>query len=150
MIRADALAERAAILVLLGLFSAGPLRAEVLITEREAKLPNDDITSRGAFPGPKVVVVSPARGSGVVKSPFNLEIRFESRDGVKIDLDTLSVTYKKSPPVDLTERVRDFLTPQGIEMPLAEAPPGDHKIQIEIKDVDGRPGGTEFSIDTAK
>lgn len=34
-------------------------------------------------------------------------------------------------------------------MPKAEVPPGGHKIYIEIRDVDGRPGGTEFSIDAA-
>jgi len=149
MIQAKALAARVAVLGLIGLFATGPLRADVLITEREAKLPNDDTLTRGVMPGPKVLLVSPARDAGAVKPSFDLEIRFESRDGVKVDLNSLVVTYKKTPPVDLTERVKDFLTPAGISMPDAEVPPGDHKIYIEIKDVDGRTGGAEFSIDAA-
>jgi hypothetical protein len=147
MMRARELAGWAAISSLL--FGATPLRAEVLITESEAKLPNDETLARGAMTGPKVLLVSPPRDAHGVKAPFDLEIRFEGRNGVKVDLNSLVVTYKKTPPVDLTERVKDFLTSEGIAMPKAEVPPGDHKIHVEIRDVDGRIGGAEFSIDAA-
>lgn len=148
MIRAKALAAAVAVLGLIGLLGTSPLRAEVLITEREAKLP-DVIRPRAAhFPDRRFCCLA-GKGPGTVKSPFDLEIRFEGRDGVKVDLNSLVVTYKKTPPVDLTERVKDFLRPAGISMPKTEVPPGDHKIYIGIRDVDGRPGGTEFSIDVA-
>jgi hypothetical protein len=133
----------------LALVGAQPLRAEVLITPTEARLPNSDQHDRGPMLGPKVMLVSPARDARGVKSPFALELRFEARDGAKLDLDSLSVTYEKTPEVDLTERVKDFLTPTGILMPVAEAPPGAHVIHVEIKDVNGRLGGTEFTLDTA-
>jgi hypothetical protein len=125
---------------------ACPVLAEVLITPREAKLPNADLRARGAMSGPRVSLTSPSRDATSVKSPFALTIKFESRDGVPVDLNSLVVTYEKAPPVDLTERVKAYLTPTGITMPQAETPPGEHRLHIEIKDVNGRLGGAEFSI----
>jgi hypothetical protein len=124
-----------------------PACADVLITPREASLPDADKRERGVMQGPKVMLVAPPRGAGAVKSPFALTIRFESRDGVPVDLNSLVVTYEKAPPVDLTERVKAYLTPAGIMMPQAETPPGEHRIHVEIKDVNGRLGGAEFFID---
>jgi hypothetical protein len=121
--------------------------ADVLITPREAGLPDADKRERGAMQGPRVMLIAPPRGAVAVKSPFALTIKFESRDGVPVDLNSLVVTYEKAPPVDLTERVKAYLTPSGIAMPEAETPPGEHRIHIEIKDVNGRLGGAEFSID---
>jgi hypothetical protein len=129
---------------------AAPSHAETLITPREAKLPNADVRDRGPLQGPKVLLVSPARDAGAVKSPFALVIKFEGRDGVPVDLNSLVVTYEKAPPVDLTERVKAFLSPTGISMSDAETPSGEHRIHIEIKDVNGRLGGTEFSINATQ
>ena len=123
--------------------------ADVLITPREAKLPDADKRDRGPMAGPRVLLVAPLRDAKSIKSPFSLEIRFEPRDGAPIDLNTLVVTYEKSPPVDLTERLKPYLSPTGIAMPQAETPPGEHRLHIEIKDVLGRVGGTEFAIDAA-
>jgi hypothetical protein len=147
--RAKALATAFAFLALSPPIDIASARAAVLITERESKLPDADKRARGPMLGPKVLVVSPARDASGVKSPFALVIRFEERDGVQVDLNSLVVTYEKSPPVDLTERVKEFLTPGGIAMPQAETPPGNHRLHVEIKDVEGRLGGTEFSIDAA-
>jgi hypothetical protein len=130
-------------------FIAAPLQAAVLITPREANLPSDETVTRGVFSGPKIVVVAPVKGTSSVKSPVDLVIEFQPRGGVLVDANSLSVTYKKNPPVDLTERVKEFLTPSGITMPSAEIPPGHHTIEIEVKDADGRVGGREFSLDIA-
>src|ERR1700681_2015567 len=124
MIQANVLIQRAAACCVIGLFGAGPLRAEILITTSEAKLPNNTLVERGALPGPRVLLVSPRGAAGVLKSPFKLELTFESRGGVKIDLNSLTVSYKKMPPVDLTQRVKEFVRPAGIAMPAAEVPPG--------------------------
>ncbi|MDR3460894.1 MAG: hypothetical protein P4L76_01095 [Beijerinckiaceae bacterium] len=131
------------------IFVTTPLRAAVLITPREAKLPSDETATRGVFSGPKIVVIAPVKGTNAVKSPLDLVIEFQPRGGVLVDANSLSVTYKKNPPVDLTERVKEFLTPSGITMPAAEIPPGHHTIEIEVKDADGRVGGREFSLDIA-
>ena len=116
----------------------------VLITPREANLPSDDTLTRGVFAGPKVLVVSPAASAVAVKSPVDLVIEFRPRGDVAVDLNSLSVTYMKVPPVDLTARVKEFVTPTGIAMPSAVLPPGHHTIEIEIKDAEGRVGGREF------
>jgi hypothetical protein len=123
-----------------------PVLADVLITPREARLPDADKRERGVMSGPKVLLKSPSRDATGIKSPFALIIKFETRDGVPVDLNSLVVTYEKAPPVDLTERVKAYLSPTGITMPQAETPPGEHRLHIEIKDVNGRLGGAEFSI----
>jgi hypothetical protein len=126
---------------------AVPARADILITQREARLPDSDKRARGPMLGPKVLLMSPPHDAVGLKSPFALTIRFEGRDGVPIDLNSLMVTYEKAPPVDLTERLKAYLSPGGIQMPLAETPPGTHRIHVEIKDVKGRLGGTDVVIE---
>ena len=135
-------------LSLLALTSA-PVYGDILITQREANLPDAGTRDRGPMMGPKVTFASPSRDAGAVKSPFTLKIKFEGRDGVPVDLNSLVVIYEKSPQVDLTERLKAYLTPAGIAMPQAETPPGVHQIHVEIKDVNGRLGGAEISIDVA-
>lgn len=127
---------------------ANPILADVLITPSEARLPDADKRERGFMSGPKVLLKSPPRDATGVKSPFALTIQFQGRDGVPVDLNSLVVVYEKEPPVDLTERVKAFLTSSGISMPQAETPPGEHRLHIEIRDVNGRLGAAEFSIVT--
>jgi hypothetical protein len=79
------------------------------------------------------------------RSPLRFRLRFETR-GSRIDLASLKVTYLKSPLVDLTNRVREYAGPSGIDMPEAEVPPGDHKIRIEVSDADGLIGRTEILL----
>jgi hypothetical protein len=43
-----------------------------------------------------------------------------------------------------------FISADGIEVPEAEVPPGVHEFRIELKDKDGRLGGTEFSFKVGK
>jgi len=132
-----------------GLFLVGSTRAEVLITPQEAKLPSDNFSERGALTGPRVILVSPPRHAGPVKSPVKLQLKFEGRDGVSVDLNSLAITYERSPPVDLTQRVKEFARPDGIDMPAAEVPPGSHRIRVELTDANGRLGGTEFTLEVA-
>lgn len=126
--------------------SYAPAWAEVLITPREASYQDSDKRDRGPMMGPKVTLATPA---SAVKSPFTLNVRFEGRDGVPVDLNSLVVIYEKTPQVDLIERLRPYLTPAGISMPQAETPPGLHRIRVEIKDVNGRLGGAEITLDVA-
>lgn len=43
------------------------------------------------------------------------------------------MTYLKSPSVDLTPRLKPFVKPDGIDMPDAELPVGDHVIRVDVK-----------------
>jgi hypothetical protein len=131
---------------LLSVLCAGSAGAIQLITEQEAKLPDDDTRSRGISRGPKILLISPAPHAGFIKSPFNLKIRFESFAGAMVDPDSIVITYKKMPPIDLTQRVKTFLQSNGINLDNAEVPPGEHRFRVDVKDSDGRPGSTEFTI----
>jgi hypothetical protein len=139
----------AAIAAILGLALAAPVRAEVLITEQEAMRPPDTARMRGLTRGPSITLISPNTDASVA-SPFELKVKFEGHGGAKVNPDSLSVTYKRIPRVDLTQRVRPHVKADGIDMMAAEAPPGEHLIHVELKDTDGRVSVLEFVISVEK
>jgi hypothetical protein len=123
---------------------------EVLITQDEAKLPPAKgavaTDRRGITRGPKIEFLSPGEAA---RSPMHLQLKFESFGGAKIDLDSVKVTYLKSPTVDLTPRLKAFVQATGIDMPAVEVPAGDHMVRVDIKDSDGRSGSTSFVLKVA-
>jgi hypothetical protein len=125
-----------------------PSVAQVLITQEEARLPTDNTTERSLFPGPKFLLEF-RNTSSITRSPFHLKIKFQTR-GARVNLDSLYVTYKKLPPVDLTDRLKEFIEPDGIDMQGAEAPVGTHRITIGIKDKDDLESRTEFILTATK
>lgn len=122
----------------------------VLISADEAKLPPPKgavgVATRGITRGPKVAYIGAADAT---KSPMRLQLKFESFGGAKIDTDSLKVTYVKTPSVDLTPRLKPFVKPDGIDMPDAELPAGDHLIRVDVKDSDGRSTSTSFTLKIA-
>jgi len=133
---------------------AVPAGALQLVTNQEASLPPDEmpkLTFRGSpTRRPTILLLAPAQGAGLVTSPLSLKIRFQAFGGSKINADTIVVTYIKSPAINLTPRLAPFIRADGIEVPDAEVPPGNHQFRIELKDMEGRIGGTVFSIQVAK
>jgi hypothetical protein len=124
-----------------------PAAAATLITEHEAQLPPDASKMRsGIERGPDIVAVYPAAETGLIQSPFNFRVKFEPHGGTRIDLDSLVVTYKRIPSIDLTARLRAFTQPGGIDMPGAEVPPGSHRIWIFIKDTAGHEARAEINF----
>jgi hypothetical protein len=131
-------------------FALSDARAFVLITEREAALPDApgarQLEFRGVTRGPKILVLSPAPDAGAVRSPVNLELKFETYGGAALDPLSVKVTYLKTPAINLTPRINGLITPSGIEVRAAEAPPGTHYIRVEIRDSAGRVGSTIFPL----
>jgi hypothetical protein len=117
-----------------------------LITQEEAKLPDGISGSRGITLGPLIILVSPPAAAGMIKSPLNLKIKFESRGGVKVDEDSVVLTYQKNPPTDLTQRSRSFISIHGINIENATVPAGTHSIRVDVKDVQGRSNFLEFGF----
>jgi hypothetical protein len=121
--------------------------AQVLITAEEAALPPPKgavaAERRGITRGPKVDLLT---GSGQLRSPMRLQLKFEPYGGAKIDPDSVKMTYLRTPNVDLTSRVRSFVGPRGIDMPEVELPAGEHMVRVDIKDTDGRVGTTSFIL----
>ena len=132
------------------LLLAGTAAAATLITASEAALPSDTTAGRGISRGPRVMVVSPPPRGGQLRSPVDLRLRFESFGGARINAESVVITYKKIPPIDLTQRVTAFIKSDGIDMPAAEVPPGTHRIEVEVKDSDGRSGWADFTFSVGK
>jgi methionine-rich copper-binding protein CopC len=151
MCRSKAVALAVAVLGALAGVSLAPAFAEVLITEQEAMrpaaAPKADEAARGIFRAPKIYVLSPLEA---VTSPLNLKLKFESFGGTKIDEDSVKVIYLKNPSVDLTPRLKKHLKSNGIEMDVAEAPPGEHHLKIEVKDSDGHLGTADVVFKVTK
>jgi hypothetical protein len=136
--------------ILAAVVAANPTRAFQLITESEAELPSDLGAERGISRGPTIVAMSPAHTAGVLKSPLHLKVRFESHGASKIDVASVLVTYVKRPAIDLTERIKLFITDAGIDIEDAEVPPGTHTLRVEVTDTDGRTGQAYIVFSVSK
>jgi len=139
-------------LVILALCSGTPANAIQLVTEEEAALPNEPILEWRGSPTrrPEVILVSPAPNAGLVRSPVILKIKFKPYGGAAIDRDSILITYKKIPNIDLTQRLFSFINSDGIDIVDASIPPGTHLFRAELKDSAGRIGRAEFTIRVGK
>jgi hypothetical protein len=134
-------------------FTAQPPDARagvVLITPDEAQLPTPKgiLAPRAITRGPRIELSD--SDSGELHSPLRLQLKFKGFGGASINLDSLHVTYLKQPNVDLTSRVRPYVQPAGIEIPDAEAPPGQHFVRIEIQDSEGRRTVTTLLLNVSR
>jgi hypothetical protein len=139
-----------------GLFAAitigAPLEAIagfILITSEEAKLPapKQIASSRAITRGPQIEVAD--LDDGKLHSPLHFKLRFRAFGGSTVDVETLAVTYLRGPNIDLTQRIRAFVRPSGIDIPDAEVPPGEHAIRVDLKDSEGRATTFNFSLAVA-
>lgn len=134
--------------------AAGPAAAFELITPAEAALPSGTVPSfevRGSptrLPG--ITIVSPAPGAGAVYSPLDFKLSFRAFGGAAIDPSSVVVTYVKKPDIDITPRIKPFITAGGIDIAQAEVPPGTHQFWIKLKDTDGRVNGRQFDFQVVK
>jgi hypothetical protein len=134
--------------------AAHPATPVPLITPAEAALPAGAVPSfevRGSPTRlPTITVNSPHPGGGAVYSPLDFKLTFRAYGGAKIDPDSVVVTYVKKPDIDITARIKPFLTADGIDVAEAEIPPGLHTFWIELKDTDGRTAGREIDFQVTK
>jgi hypothetical protein len=134
--------------VMLCLALTSPVQAaDWLITPEEAALDSAPQAGRGILEigrddlsiGPVIDVVEPANG-GRAPLPIQVVIHFSPRL-VPIDLTSLKVTLVKFIPIDITDRIRPFVTAEGIDVKEAKIPPGKHRVRIALSDRSG-----EFSV----
>lgn len=125
----------------------------VLIKPEEAALPSPPdapsiaLLTRGITRRPNVVLTSPEAS---VTSPFNLNIKFQAHGGSSIKPDSFHLIYLKKPNVDLTARVKPYVTANGVNMVGAEAPPGRHMIKVMISDNADREASFVFVLNVLK
>jgi hypothetical protein len=131
------------------LAAAKPAAAFELITPAEAALPPGKVPAvevRGSpTRRPGIVVISP-KGTGAVYSPLDLKLSFSAFGGAAIDPNSVVVTYVKQPDIDITPRVKAFITANGLDIAQAEVPPGLHQFWIEVKDTNGNSNGREVEF----
>jgi hypothetical protein len=129
-----------------------------LITAEEAALPDAtginvkrgvQTVTRAVTRGPKVLVVSPA-SEATLRSPLNLQLRFETHGGAVIEPRSVAMTYLKKPTINLTPRIYQFIKAGGIDLNNAELPPGTHYFRVDVEDNGGRLGSTTFALTVAE
>ena len=103
------------------------------------------LATRGISRGPSVKLASPEADTPV-SSPFDFKVNFEARGEGKIDPASVKVVYMKSPFVDLTPRLKNSISTNGIDFAKAEVPPGSHTIRVTVKDADGRETNSVFNL----
>jgi hypothetical protein len=124
--------------------AAEPIR---LITQEEASLPpatGSGGQTRNLTRGPGIDAVAPPPVA--INGPFRLAVRFKPRNGVAIDPASVRVTYRRQPAVDLTYRIKAFVSADGIEAPAVIVPRGKHLIEIEATDKEGRVGRSQMTL----
>lgn len=134
------------IAVAASVLAATPVRADILITDAEARLPPPTKTgnaSRAITRGPRIEfagVTDPA------KSPVRLQFKFEAFGGATVNVASLRLMYLKTPVIDLTDRIKPYVKANGVDMPRAELPVGEHAMRLELADSDGRTAISNFVI----
>lgn len=88
-----------------------------LITPEEARLPASSPggIDRNITRGPGIDTLAPSAIG--VDGTFRFAVKFKPRNGVEIDPDNVSVTYLREPNVDLTARVKAFISTDGSRFP---------------------------------
>jgi len=136
------------LLSLIAMSAAGLAQGIWLITPEEAAMPpspDETIHSRGGMPfdigrevpdtGPMIELLKPNDGTST-PVPVEVSIRFEPR-AAPVDLSTLNVMVVKLISIDITERLRPYTSPQGIQIPDARLPSGTHTVRISLADTAG-------------
>jgi hypothetical protein len=140
-------------LLALALGSTAAGAGTVLIKPDEAALPSPPdapsiaLVTRGITRKPNIVLTSPEAS---VSSPFNLKFKFQAHGGSTIKPESFHLIYLKNPNVDLTGRVKPFVTANGVNMTGAEAPPGRHTIKVLISDNADREASFVFVLNVLK
>jgi len=140
---------RSVVLAMLLLLAAVPLSLAIardvgapvawIISPEEAALPlaRELVTDKSDPDGPKVIVRDP-NDIQEVSPPVTIDVAFETRDGTTLDIASLKVTYLKLFGIDITNRLRPYLTDNGIYAPNAPLAAGNHNIEISVRDTMGR------------
>jgi hypothetical protein len=114
-------------------------RPILLISQSELDaLPLDTAVSWSQKPtspeGPIINIESPIH-NGTYEGPFPILVEFEpGSKGYEVDISSLKLEYKKAWGIDITDRVREFITGTKIDVRESELPTGRHTVEIEIAD----------------
>lgn len=121
-----------------------------LVTPDEAALANAESTpalrKRGIDPrgGPIIELLKPSQGQAS-RAPVEIDVKFHA-SRAPIDERTIQVTLLKFINVDLTDRIRPYITASGIYIPNANLPSGQHAVRITLADREGNASSTQMTL----
>jgi hypothetical protein len=107
-----------------------------LITQQEAAQPSPPSLvgakcSRLEEGGPQIKISSPKPDKPLI-APFVVDVSFEAPPGKTIDYGSLRLRYLKFIPIDLTDRVKGYLTQNRLLVKDVNVPQGQHCLQLLI------------------
>lgn len=115
-----------------------------LITPEEAAMasweprpgePLKEVAGEDVSFGPLIELLKPANGDKT-STPLEIVVKFIVQSA-KVDLASLKVSLVKFMSIDITDRIRDHTTADGIHVPEAKIPSGKHTVRMSIADKDG-------------
>ncbi len=122
----------------------------LLVTEEQAGLDNVRGIVEEVDDGPTINIVSPKSGS-VLTGTFRLHVEITKKtDGANVNMKTLKVNYLKIVTINITSKVKDYITGNKVDVPDAEFPVGNHRTEIYIEDVDGNVSRKLFAVTVNK
>ena len=122
----------------------------MLVTPDEAARPESRATIDELNDGPTIEIKSPENGV-TLAGPFRLYVEvIKKSGGSDINMESLTVTYLKLISVDITDRVRKYITGTKLDVPDADFPTGNHRALISIEDVDGKVSSKLFYVTVTK
>jgi hypothetical protein len=86
--------------------------------------------------GPEIRVLLP-EAEKAYPSPLKVLVKFVPREGTQVDISSLKVECLKIFVINLTDRMKEYISNQGINMDKAELPTGTHKIRVTLGDTGG-------------
>ena len=111
-----------------------------LITQDEANEPNGNppkLTKTRSILAPKINVIEPA-GNPINGTTFRVKIGFSPGPDAQIDVGSLKLDVLKVIRLSIVDRVKDYVSPSGIDVPRAQVPRGNYTIEIAVSDTKGR------------
>lgn len=138
----------AAFLLVICLFSAPVCAAPLqLLSTAEAALPEaknfgfaNSLRDEGPVIAAKDIVID------AKEQTFTLVVAFAPKDGAPVDISTLKLECLKSSTIDLTPRIRDFASKEGIKADSISLPPGQYRFRVAISDFNGKFSEKEFTV----
>ena len=123
----------------------------ILISQSELDaLPMDTVVSWSTKPtspeGPTIEIASPTNNA-TYEGSFPIKVDFRpGPKGYEVDIESLKLEYKKAWGIDITDRVREFITGAGIDVENSELPKGRHTVEIEIADIESNLSRRIFTV----
>jgi len=119
----------------------------VLITDEEAARPEAKNVGFARMPdalGPEIIINNPISDKETT-GPVKLKINFVQKN-TAVDLKSIKFKCLKSPELDLTERIRPYVTSKGLNIEQVKLPAGRYRFRIIIADINGRLSEKDLSV----